>query len=66
MSGPAGKAPRSQAAGNVGRSRWLLFHAAAVFSFLYLPVAVLILYSFNGQGVGGFILLRTRIDVAGA
>ena len=36
------------------RSRWLLFHAAAVFAFLYLPIAVLILYSFNGQGVGGF------------
>ena len=39
---------------NVPRSRWLLLHAAAVFAFLYLPIAVLILYSFNGQGVGGF------------
>jgi len=39
---------------NVSRSRWLLFHASAVFAFLYLPIAVLILYSFNGQGVGGF------------
>jgi ABC-type spermidine/putrescine transport system permease subunit II len=36
------------------QSRWLLAHAAAVFAFLYLPIAVLILYSFNGQGVGGF------------
>ncbi len=36
------------------RSRWLAIHAAAVFGFLYLPIAVLILYSFNGQGVGGF------------
>lgn len=36
------------------RSRWLFLHAAAVFAFLYLPIAVLILYSFNGQGVGGF------------
>jgi spermidine/putrescine transport system permease protein len=35
-------------------SGWLLLHAAAVFAFLYLPIAVLILYSFNGQGVGGF------------
>lgn len=34
--------------------RWLTFHALAVFAFLYLPVAVLIIYSFNGQGVGGF------------
>jgi spermidine/putrescine transport system permease protein len=36
------------------RSRWLLLHASAVFAFLYLPIAILILYSFNGQGVGGF------------
>jgi spermidine/putrescine transport system permease protein len=35
-------------------SRWLTAHALAVFAFLYLPIAVLILYSFNGQGVGGF------------
>ena len=28
--------------------------SAAVFAFLYLPVAVLILYSFNREGVGGF------------
>jgi spermidine/putrescine transport system permease protein len=39
---------------NSPRSRWLLAHAAVVFSFLYLPIAVLVLYSFNGQGVGGF------------
>jgi len=37
-----------------GGSWWLLGHAAAVFAFLYLPIGVLILYSFNGQGVGGF------------
>jgi spermidine/putrescine transport system permease protein len=36
------------------RATWLTLHAAAVFAFLYLPIAVLILYSFNGQGVGGF------------
>jgi spermidine/putrescine transport system permease protein len=36
------------------RATWLLLHAAAVFAFLYLPIAILILYSFNGQGVGGF------------
>ncbi len=33
---------------------WLIFHTVAVFAFLYLPIAVLILYSFNGEGVGGF------------
>ena len=41
-------------AANTSSSRWLLFHAGAVFAFLYLPIAVLVLYSFNGQGVGGF------------
>jgi spermidine/putrescine transport system permease protein len=40
--------------GNIPRSRWLLAHTSVVFAFLYLPIAVLILYSFNGQGVGGF------------
>jgi spermidine/putrescine transport system permease protein len=34
--------------------RWLTLHALLVFAFLYLPIAILILYSFNGQGVGGF------------
>jgi spermidine/putrescine transport system permease protein len=36
------------------RPRWLLLHAVLVFAFLYLPIAVLITYSFNGAGVGGF------------
>ena len=36
------------------RSRWLRLHAFAVFAFLYFPIAILVLYSFNGQGVGGF------------
>ena len=35
-------------------SRWLPWHAIIVFSFLYLPVVTLIVYSFNGSGVGGF------------
>jgi spermidine/putrescine transport system permease protein len=39
---------------NQSRSRWLPVHAAAVFAFLYLPIVILVLYSFNGQGVGGF------------
>jgi spermidine/putrescine transport system permease protein len=33
---------------------WLRVHAVVVFAFLYLPIAVLIVYSFNGAGVGGF------------
>ncbi|MBV8476760.1 MAG: ABC transporter permease, partial [Acidobacteria bacterium] len=36
------------------RSRWLELHACVVFCFLYLPIVVLIVYSFNGRGVGGF------------
>lgn len=32
----------------------LYIFSALVFIFLYLPIAVLILYSFNGPGVGGF------------
>lgn len=41
-------------AANIPRSQWLMAHAAVVFAFLYLPIVILILYSFNGQGVGGF------------
>jgi len=39
-----------------GRSKGglLAAYSALVFAFLYLPIAVLILYSFNGPGVGGF------------
>ena len=37
-----------------GRLSWLHIHAAAVFAFLYLPIVVLIVYSFNGESVGGF------------
>jgi spermidine/putrescine transport system permease protein len=43
-------------------SGWLLFHAAAVFAFLYLPIAVLIVYSFNGEGVGGFPPQHLTLD----
>ena len=34
--------------------RSLVLYAAIVFAFLYLPIVVLVIYSFNGQGVGGF------------
>lgn len=34
--------------------RWLTLYAVVVFAFLYLPIIVLVIYSFNGQGVGGF------------
>src|SRR3979490_656654 len=38
----------------MSRAGWLSWHAAAVFAFLYLPIVTLIVYSFNGTGVGGF------------
>jgi spermidine/putrescine transport system permease protein len=41
---------------------WLLVHALAVFGFLYLPIAVLIVYSFNAEGVGGFPPHRLTLD----
>ena len=34
--------------------RWLLGHVVLVFGFLYLPIVVLVLYSFNREGVAGF------------
>ncbi len=33
---------------------WLGIHAAVVFAFLYLPIFTLVVYSFNGESVGGF------------
>ena len=33
---------------------WLNLYALFAFGFLYLPIIVLIVYSFNGQSVGGF------------
>jgi len=36
------------------RSPLLTAYAALVFAFIYLPIVVLIVYSFNREGVGGF------------
>ncbi len=35
-------------------SYWLGIYSLLVYAFLYLPIAVLVIYSFNGAGVGGF------------
>jgi spermidine/putrescine transport system permease protein len=43
-------------------SRWLSWHAFAVFGFLYLPIVTLIVYSFNGSGVGGFPPRNLTLD----
>jgi spermidine/putrescine transport system permease protein len=47
---------------NLSRSRWLLAYTFLVFGFLYFPIAVLIIYSFNGQGVGGFPPRNLTLD----
>jgi spermidine/putrescine transport system permease protein len=44
----------SRALQHMRRSPLLGLYALPVFAFLYLPIVVLILYSFNGSGVGGF------------
>jgi len=36
------------------RAPFLGFYAALVYAFLYFPIIVLVVYSFNGSGVGGF------------
>jgi spermidine/putrescine transport system permease protein len=41
---------------------WLPWHAFAVFAFLYLPIVTLIVYSFNGPGVGGFPPRNLTLD----
>jgi spermidine/putrescine transport system permease protein len=43
-------------------SRYLPWHAVAVFGFLYLPIVTLIVYSFNGAGVGGFPPQNLTLD----
>jgi spermidine/putrescine transport system permease protein len=42
------------AANSTRRAPLLTIYAALVFAFVYLPIVVLILYSFNRDGVGGF------------
>jgi len=39
---------------STSRSPVLAAYAVLVFGFIYLPIAVLVLYSFNRDGVGGF------------
>jgi spermidine/putrescine transport system permease protein len=51
---PRASRPRRGLQDRIRSLSWLTAHALAVFAFLYLPIAVLIVYSFNGQGVGGF------------
>jgi spermidine/putrescine transport system permease protein len=48
--------------GSAKGSRWLITQSVLVFAFLYLPIAVLVLYSFNGPGVGGFPPRNLTLD----
>lgn len=43
-------------------SRLLGLYALGVFAFLYFPIAVLVTYSFNGAGVGGFPPHKLTLD----
>src|SRR5215467_15558745 len=44
------------------RSPLFAAYATLVFAFIYLPIAVLILYSFNRDGVGGFPPRHLTLD----
>src|SRR5579862_5649803 len=48
------------------RPALLIAFAACVYAFLYLPIVVLILYSFNRDGVGGFPPRHLTFDWYGA
>src|SRR5215472_10982693 len=43
-------------------SPFLAVYAALVFAFIYLPIVVLVLYSFNRDGVGGFPPRHLTLD----
>lgn len=49
-----------------GRAWVLKFCAWLVYAFLYLPIIVLVVYSFNGSGVGGFPPKNLTLDWYGA
>ena len=44
----------TSSAGAMHRSPLLAVYSALVFAFIYLPIIVLVVYSFNRDGVGGF------------
>jgi spermidine/putrescine transport system permease protein len=50
------------AAGPTRRAPLLTVYAVLVFAFVYLPIAVLIVYSFNRDGVGGFPPRHLTLD----
>jgi spermidine/putrescine transport system permease protein len=44
------------------RAPVLVIYAICVFAFIYLPIVVLVTYSFNGTGVGGFPPSHLTLD----
>src|ERR1700720_1371758 len=61
MSSPRTTVMRSTAAA-MRRAPLLAAYAWLVFAFIYLPIAVLVVYSFNREGVGGFPPRRLTLD----
>ena len=47
---------------SAARSPLLAAYSALVFAFIYLPIVVLIIYSFNRDGVGGFPLRHFTLE----
>src|SRR5215475_7359764 len=47
---------------SVRRAPLLTLYSLLVFAFIYLPIVVLILYSFNRDCVGGFLLRHLTLN----
>src|SRR5580765_829680 len=47
---------------SIRKSPLLAAYAAFVFAFIYLPIVVLVVYSFNRDGVGGFPPRHITLD----
>jgi spermidine/putrescine transport system permease protein len=54
--------PMNAAAHQTRRLPFLGIYALGVFAFLYLPIVVLVVYSFNRSGVGGFPPKEFTVD----
>jgi spermidine/putrescine transport system permease protein len=55
-------APSAANTARTRRAPFLTAFAAAVFAFIYLPIVVLVVYSFNRDGVGGFPPRHLTLD----
>src|SRR6202030_1444132 len=62
MSATTSTAPTRSVTAVTRRAPLLAVYAWLVFAFIYLPIIVLIVYSFNRDGVGGFPPRHLTID----